>query len=230
MALSYSSHKDFGIIGVSAIYGRPLMGICTEPGCTRKARGRGLCGMHYQCRWKNGTLWDIKEWTREGNGLKRDFETRWKEDVDKNGPNGCWIWKPTKGVKGSYGKIPVWNGCRPTELTAHRVAYEKFVGPIPEGMLVLHKCNNANCVNPDHLYTGTHKDNMRDLAESGNRKGVCCGSKNGRAKLNFEIAEKIRSLYLNGRATQNELARQYNVSQFAISQIVRGKRYKEPNV
>lgn len=77
----------------------------------------------------------------------------------------CHLWV---GAKGEYGTI----GCRkgvgqPRTLHAHRVAWQLYRGEIPKGMHVLHKCNNKMCVNPDHLYLGTHADNMRDAAAAG---------------------------------------------------------------
>jgi len=56
-------------------------------------------------------------------------------------------------------------------VRAHRVSYALYVGPISKDLKILHKCNNSKCVNPDHLYMGTHADNMRDLRDAGSLKG-----------------------------------------------------------
>lgn len=80
--------------------------------------------------------------------------------VDIRIPEACWNWKSSFKSNG-YGIIKV-NG---KTLSAHRMAWEISYGPIPEGMLVLHKCDNSACVNPDHLYLGTYKDNKRDTIE-----------------------------------------------------------------
>lgn len=85
----------------------------------------------------------------------------WKKVV-KCEPNECWYWKANTYADG-YGQISVKGKPR----QAHRVAYELCVGPIPEGLCVLHYCDNPSCVNPQHLYVGTHSDNMQDRAKRG---------------------------------------------------------------
>lgn len=77
--------------------------------------------------------------------------------VDKN---GCWRWLGNKTPKG-YGCVGSVNN------RAHRIYYERYVGHTPSGMLVLHKCDVKDCVNPQHLYVGTNRDNMRDASERG---------------------------------------------------------------
>lgn len=76
--------------------------------------------------------------------------------------NGCWLLKPSPSNKG-YAKIEV-NG---VNKRAHRISYETFVGPIPKGLLVLHHCDVRHCVNPEHLWIGTHKDNTQDMIKKG---------------------------------------------------------------
>jgi hypothetical protein len=77
--------------------------------------------------------------------------------------SGCWIWTGTlwngRGAKYNYGQA--WNGHK--RLRAHRVSYEQFVGPITQGMNVLHKCDHRLCINPDHLYLGDQEQNVKDF-------------------------------------------------------------------
>lgn len=89
-------------------------------------------------------------------------ERFWRR-VDKSGP--CWIWTGAQGHHG-YGRIGIGGHDGPTVL-AHRVAWELSNGPVPEGLCVLHRCDNPPCVNPDHLFVGTQADNIRDCKEKG---------------------------------------------------------------
>lgn len=79
--------------------------------------------------------------------------------------SGCWEWQKGKESRG-YGVISFGR----KTYKAHRMTYEHFVGPIPVGMFILHKCDNRSCVNPDHLRPGTHKENMAEMAERGGAK------------------------------------------------------------
>lgn len=75
--------------------------------------------------------------------------------------DGCWCW--TGYTDGRYGLISI----KGKEEKAHRASYSHFKGPIPEGMVVRHRCDNTKCINPDHLVLGTQFDNMRDMVERG---------------------------------------------------------------
>ena len=77
--------------------------------------------------------------------------------------DGCWKWIGATTSSG-YGCIGLG---RRRKLQAHRVSYELYVGEIPEGRMVLHRCDNPPCCNPDHLFIGTQTDNMRDAARKG---------------------------------------------------------------
>jgi hypothetical protein len=81
--------------------------------------------------------------------------------MEKDAVTGCWNWTGTK-ARGGYGRIVIREEGRRVQLVASRAAYEQWVGPIPVGMMVLHGCDNAGCINPQHLRLGTHQDNMDD--------------------------------------------------------------------
>lgn len=85
--------------------------------------------------------------------------------VDVRGANDCWLWTASVDTSGYGWGISV---NRSRRITAHRYSWMLKNGPIPRGMIICHKCNTPRCVNPKHLYAGTHKDNMRDLLSSGN--------------------------------------------------------------
>lgn len=108
---------------------------------------------------------------------------------------------------------------------ASRVAYEIYVGPIPAGLHVLHKCDNPPCVNPDHLFVGTPLDNARDCSAKGRRRNVpSVGEKNGLARLTNEQARQIKTALTSG-AKGRLLAKMFSVSESIISDIKRGKTW-----
>lgn len=78
--------------------------------------------------------------------------------------SGCWVWKGAMDPAG-YG--------RAGKKFAHRYSYDLLVGPIPDGHFVCHTCDVRACVNPNHLFTGTHRDNMRDMRTKGRSYRPC---------------------------------------------------------
>lgn len=124
-------------------------------------------------------------------------------------PNsGCWLWVGAV-INVGYGKFQ-----KGKLMSAHRASYEIFCGDIPDGLHVLHKCDNPLCVNPAHLTLGTHADNMKDRQDRG-RTFHPTGESHGRAKLKEKDVLAIRS----SNKTQAELARFYKVSPSLICQI-----------
>ena len=129
-------------------------------------------------------------------------------DVDKN--TGCWNWT---GAKQRYGYGTIFHEGK--YWKTHRLSYEKFIGPIPQsdvslhGTCVCHKCDNPACVNPEHLFPGTQKENIRDMTMK---------NRNGNLKLTREQKAQIKILLLEGR-TNNSLAREYKVAPCTIHRI-----------
>jgi len=137
-------------------------------------------------------------------------------NVPMNTP--CWFWPRSKDKKG-YGRM--WNGKR--VAFAHHFLWEISHNIIlPLGQNVLHSCDNPSCVNPDHLFLGTHADNMADKARKGRSN---LGEKHPLAKLTEVEVREIRELARNG-VSQTEIAVQFEVLPNAISRIVNRIRWK----
>lgn len=129
---------------------------------------------------------------------------------------GCWVWMGTT-TAGGYGQLLSGN----KKHYAHRVSYEAFIGPIPNGMMVCHACDNPCCVNPSHLFLGTAKQNSEDMV-SKNRSTF--GEKNPMSKLNASQVADIRRLVAEGK-TQQYVADLYAVSRRLVGMIARAKRW-----
>lgn len=97
-----------------------------------------------------------------------------------------------KTERNGYGRFQV-GGKGSPQIGAHRYAYELHFGPPPEGLVVMHKCDVRNCVNPRHLAVGTHTDNMADMIAKGRKRFVVpIGEAAGAAKLTDELVREMR--------------------------------------
>lgn len=127
--------------------------------------------------------------------------------------SGCWLWQHGRDSHG-YGNA--WHGGK--HHGAHRVSWELANGPIPDGLCVCHKCDTPACVNPDHLFLGTHKDNAQDR----DRKGrASAGDGHPGAKLTWAKVAAIRA----DNRTQRIISEDYGVARSLISRIRTGKSW-----
>lgn len=132
--------------------------------------------------------------------------------------NGCWLFT---GGKQSQGYGAIWDGEK--QRRAHIVSYEIHVETIPKGLLVLHSCDNPWCVNPEHLFLGTHQDNVDDMRAKGRDSfGENKGTNNGQAKLTEADVWDIRRLLSTGQYTQDQIGDMFGVTRGAIKGIKLG--------
>lgn len=158
--------------------------------------------------------------------IKESFDDKYEivEEID------CWVWIASI-LKMGYGCIR-WDN---KTHYAHRISYEIHNGEIPEGMHVLHKCDNRFCVNPDHLFLGNNQDNINDSVNKGRRKGITRNRPSGlkynltkkhklsalnKMKITEDDINNIREEYSKGNTTHIKLANKYNVSDTCIYRIV----------
>jgi len=138
--------------------------------------------------------------------IKERFDAKWRINEE----TGCHEWTACLLPNG-YGAIQLDGKKRST----HRVSWELHNGPIPDGLYVLHRCDNRKCVNPAHLFLGTHQDNMRDRDQKG-RQARRDGELNPMSKLtNAQRAEMVAE-YLAGKEPVHAIAKKYGVSHGSI--------------
>lgn len=145
---------------------------------------------------------------------EKTIEERFWSKVKKT--NKCFYWTAYKF--NGYGRLNV-NG---KNTPAHRFSYELNKGKIPSGMCVCHSCDNPLCVNPEHLWLGTRKDNNLDRTSKG-RSVV--GEQRSQSKLSWGMVNDIRKIYSEGKYSQRELCKKFNISQPLLCKVVNNKNW-----
>lgn len=189
---------------------------CLFDECERNAEAKGYCDKHYRRLLKRGDVNDHgSRKVDDGNAIERFHK---KYEIDES---GCWLW--TGGTRPNSRGIPYprhWTDDQKS-IGAHRFSFELTLGAIPKGMYVCHKCDTPLCVNPDHLFVGTHNDNMLDMVQK-KRSFIGRGeNKKGRSKLTNQQAEQIRKM----QGSQSEIALMFGVSQTTVGRIKRKESY-----
>ena len=196
--------------------------MCSIHGCLKLAAWRSatLCRMHKSRLSRLGTT-KLPAKKLHLSTLEHRF---WKK-VIKNGPlpascperGNCWTWTGAT-LPWGYGKI----GEQGKTPSAHRTSWEIHFGPVPDGMFVLHYCDNPPCTNPAHLFLGSNGDNRHDSVA---KHRHAYGSRFPQSKLTPELVRTIRRLY-SASALQRDLALLMGVTQTTISSVVTRRSWK----
>lgn len=224
------------------------MNICSVPGCCEKVYGKGFCSKHYQRVMKRGSPDDYvgchgqlrkcavdgcekpveahglcskhyQRFRRHGSHADNDrthapLEVRFWRYVQKS--EGCWTWVGRLSQTG-YGFIQQ-GGKGSTNVYAHRLSYRMHKGEIPDGMVVMHLCDNPSCVNPNHLQLGSQSQNILDAFAKGRKHAVPphrFGEAHGASKLKEADVLLIR----DSQESSVVLMQRYGVSKSTINRI-----------
>ena len=168
---------------------------------------------------------------------KKTLDRFWSKVDKTSNPNGCWEFSITE--KAGYGCFSI----KGKKYKAHRISYKLYYGKIPNGLNILHHCDNKKCINPDHLFAGTQQDNIKDMVNKNRHaKGkylskkikerkrkhpedTFYGEQSPNAKLTNEQANQIRQEYIPRLISLNYLAKKYNVAKCTILKIIQNKTY-----
>lgn len=160
--------------------------------------------------------------------------------IARGGPDECWEWQgdPREFTRGTPGERPRFS-FRDRSYVAYRLLWQVERGEIPEGLWVLHSCDNGRCCNPAHLFLGTPSDNVQDMLRKGRgRVGddhylrrdpskIRRGEASGRAVLTWAKVREIRRLYREEGIGSTTLARRFGVSESAVSSVIKNKTWLE---
>jgi hypothetical protein len=149
----------------------------------------------------------------------RTLEERFWEKVENSSGADCWQWLGHTKLKG-YGYFNIGNRI---STQAHRVAWKLRRGPIPEGMCVLHRCDNPGCCNPSHLFVDTQAANMEDMVAKG-RQASCEDRPNH--KLTWDDACWIHVLANQAGWTGAFIAECFGVSESAVREVLIGRNWR----
>lgn len=158
--------------------------------------------------------------------IVNDARRRIAGNVEIDPVTQCWNWKGNPRENGycrtSYKRV---------NWYIHRLSYAAFIGPIPNGNDVCHRCDNRRCCNPAHLFTGTREDNMKDCVAKGRvskgerHSALVSGDNSGVAKLTAENVRQLRKLAKDGAST-GVLSAQFQCSQDNVRKILNNKTWR----
>lgn len=190
---------------------------CVIDGCTRpvgQVRRQGWCNHHYS-RWQRLSDPLAPNKTLKGLSLAEKLERG-----SSISPNGCRVWQGKKHDAMGYARIEVDGRMQ----YVHRLSWERAHGPVPDGMVLMHSCDNPSCINLNHLSIGTQQENVRDMV----RKGRCDrrGDKANPAKLTWSQVRELRQLDAAG-ISRRELSRHFGISVSQVDNIRHNRHWIE---
>lgn len=209
------------------------MNMCIVDGCNEKIAyiKLGLCSKHYLRKYRYGDVDFIKS---PKFGTKEDIYKLIKRKI-KVDVNGCWVFYTGKGKRRFPGAV-TYNG---RKISTYVFMWEYNNNRVrPDGMEVCHSCDNPPCCNPEHLWLGTHDDNMKDMVDKGRSQKCSSGGGNGNSKITNKYADEIYRIYWKYRHLSDikrskkyiyikDLAKEYGVSYRCVYNIVMNFSFKE---
>ena len=179
---------------------------------------RNVC---YRCQYGWNTFWKNSTNEEKAERMEELFNKR----VIKK--TGCWNFKGIPNSTG-YFEIKIGGRVNPKSIKAHRVSWIIHYGEIPDGMCVLHKCDNRRCTNPEHLFLGSHQDNATDREQKG-RGNQCREENHNKAVLTVKKVKKIKELLGLG-VMATKIARDFGVGNSTIYNIKHGNTWKNVRI
>jgi hypothetical protein len=195
---------------------------CSVEDCDRTHEAFGYCRLHYRRFKKHGDPTVVLP-PKPYAGHSREQVLALLLDRRNVTPNGCWEYTRALNAYG-YGGISL-NG---KTVRVHRLAYEAWKGPIPDGMFVCHRCDNRPCFNPEHLFLGTAADNNSDMTDKGraNRVGFRPGTQATSAQRSRLAEDDVRAIRASSESATS-LAARYGISRSYVHNIIARRKWRD---
>lgn len=184
-----------------------------------------MCRVHYARWYRTGRTDRTQRDYNDGRSIFEHAVEKMLGNMTKL-KNGCWVYR-CKPASNGYSRLVIHRGGDDGAETTyrwlcHRLSYEHFKGPIPEGMLVCHKCDNRRCCNPDHLFLGSYADNLGDMAR---KDRSLFGERANNVKLTEKQVEEAYRLRNKG-LTYREIGERFGVTYGCIHMICAGHNWQ----